>query len=588
VPVAIDSTSRAATASEHETLLAPALSPSTTHERVKQPGEPPESAPEGRDTDKYIGRTIDGRYVVESVLGEGGMGVVYKCRRKVFDKAVAIKILRSDVAKNPEVLDRFVTEAKAASAIGNAHIVDVFDFGEVPDGSTYFAMEYLDGDTLGALIARDALSDPARVVSIGGQMAEGLAAAHAEDIVHRDLKPDNVFITLRDGDDFVKILDFGIAKVAGLQSKITRAGAVFGTPHYMSPEQCRGTSVDFRTDVYSLGVLLYEMVTGRVPFDAENPLTILSMHMNAPPQRFVDLDPPPESLPGLEAVILKCLAKHPDERFQSMDEVEQALAAIARGETVEIEVPISVAPPVDEEAPVPVVPPAPSAPALAPPSPRQRPDESGRLSYVGDVRPSIPGGAAPPSPRGPVSSRFELDLEAAARDAEEEREWANRRNARKWPLVGGLFLIAAGLAGAAFTMGSLQVDTMDEAVQAGRPLVLGEYVTKRAPAVGKLKKTALVLSPIDAHVFLDGRDLGTMPVEVEIKQGESASVEVKKKGYWTRRVKLDGSEQKVTVRLSPITAAAGSGKPNAGRVPPKPGLKDAPPVSNPPDEESAE
>ena len=219
------------------------------------------------------------------MLGEGGMGVVYKAQRKVFDRPAALKILRADLAKNSEVLDRFVTEARAASGIGNDHIVDVFDFGEVPDGSTYFAMEYLEGETLGARISRGRV-DVAAVVALGAQLAEGLAAAHAAQIIHRDLKPDNVFIIEKSGADFIKILDFGIAKVIGIDNKLTRAGAVFGTPHYMSPEQCRGSPVDHRTDIYSLGVILYEMSVGRVPFDAENPLTILSMHLNELPRSF--------------------------------------------------------------------------------------------------------------------------------------------------------------------------------------------------------------------------------------------------------------------------------------------------------------
>ncbi|MCC6901839.1 MAG: serine/threonine protein kinase [Polyangiaceae bacterium] len=506
------------------------------------------------------------------------MGVVYKCKRKVFDRAAALKILRSDLAKNTEALDRFATEAKAASGIGNDHIVDVFDFGEVPDGSTYFAMEYLEGETLGARLAKGRI-EPEAVVDLGRQLAEGLAAAHVGQIVHRDLKPDNVFITLRDGREFIKILDFGIAKVIGIDNKITRAGAVFGTPHYMSPEQCRGSGVDHRTDIYSLGIILFEMTVGRVPFDAENPLTILSMHLNEAPQRFADAAPDLRVPPGLENLVLKCLAKRPEERFASMLEVERALAAIARGEEVEIEVPISVAPPEPEEPAALAVPPAPGAPRLdAPPasgpvSVREPASDPGRFSFPGDVRASLPdvrsSAVSVPSSVDPV----EAELRRAAEAADAERDWARSGRPRRWPFVLGAVALF-GVAGAIWVVVSLQVETLGEAFQPARSLVFGKYIDDRGPSAAEEAKVALVLSPIDSHVFLEGRDLGTMPVEVPVKKGQKLEVEVKRQGYWSRKVTLDAENPKVTVRLAPSTQAKGA----AGKgLPDKPGAGDPAP-----------
>ena len=576
----------AAAAREQETLLAP---PRVTHERVRAqvPASGVElvgSPPSGREPDKYIGTTIDGRYIVESMLGEGGMGVVYKCKRKVFDRPAALKILRADLAKNTEVLDRFVTEAKAASGIGNDHIVDVFDFGEVPDGSTYFAMEYLEGETLGARLSRGRF-EPQAVVDLGRQLAEGLAAAHAGQIVHRDLKPDNVFITRREGRDFIKILDFGIAKVIGIENKITRAGAVFGTPHYMSPEQCRGSAIDHRTDIYSLGIILFEMIIGRVPFDAENPLSILSMHLNEAPQRFADAAPDLELPPGLENLVLKCLAKQPEERFASMLEVEQALAAIARGEAVEIDVPISVAPPgFEEPAPI-ALPQAPAAPRLdAPPasgpvSVREPASDPSRFSFTGDVRASIADGgrlsaASVPSSVDPV----EEQLRRAAEAADAERDWARAGKSRRWPFVlGAALLVAAG--GGVWAVLSLQVETLGEAFQPARSLLFGKYVDSRPAAAAEEVKVALVLSPIDSHVYLEGRDLGTMPVEVPVKKGQKLEVEVKRQGYWSRKLTLDADSPKVTVRLAPSTHAKGA----AGKPPPdRPGSEKAEPAPEAP------
>jgi len=283
-------------------------------------------APEG-----LLGRTIDQRYRVEALLGEGGMGLVYRVIHTRLNKPLAIKVLRRENTKDPEVLARFRREAESASGIGNQHIVDINDFGELDDGSTYFVMECLEGlDLIDAIDVVQRMPED-RAVHIAIQLCRALGAAHDAGIIHRDLKPENVFLIRRnDTEDFVKVLDFGIAKVANGPKRLTRAGEVLGTPHYMSPEQCEGDGVDHRTDIYALGVLLYEMVTGHVPHDADTMMGILTKQM------YEDPIPPKVRVPqvseGLEQLIMRCLEKKPEQRYQTMQSIEVDLQRIHTGQ----------------------------------------------------------------------------------------------------------------------------------------------------------------------------------------------------------------------------------------------------------------
>ncbi|MBK8169148.1 MAG: serine/threonine protein kinase [Sandaracinaceae bacterium] len=282
--------------------------------------------------DPLVGRVLDGRYLIESILGEGGMGLVYRAKHTALGKTLAVKVLRAEVSRDVEIVTRFRQEAQSATSIGNEHIIDISDFGALPDGSTYFVMEFLDGLSLTKVIEADRPIPSSRVVHIAKQLCHGLGAAHERGIVHRDLKPDNIYLVPRSNDkDFVKVLDFGIAKVGGATSKLTRAGQVFGTPHYMSPEQCAGTDVDHRTDIYAVGVILYEMTSGRVPFDADNLMGILTKHLYENPVPPRELAPPVNVSAPLEAVIMKCLAKKPDLRYQTMAEMRADLERIEAG-----------------------------------------------------------------------------------------------------------------------------------------------------------------------------------------------------------------------------------------------------------------
>ncbi len=269
-----------------------------------------------------------GNYVVRALVGKGGWGTVYRAEHPAIRSTVAIKLLRPELCDSEESLSRFFNEARAANAIRSQHIVEVMDFGQTDAGQPYFIMEWLQGQSLGALLKANGALPTERACRIARQIARGLAAAHDAGVIHRDLKPDNVFLQRREEDrDFVKLLDFGIAKIvgdAGVAHR-TSTGQTFGTPTYMSPEQAEGMrALDGRSDIYSLGVILYEMLTGLRPFRAEGVGALILQHMQERPV-------PPRSLAPavpavLEALVLRMLEKAPAQRPQAMGEVERALA----------------------------------------------------------------------------------------------------------------------------------------------------------------------------------------------------------------------------------------------------------------------
>ena len=298
--------------------------------------------------DPLIGALLAQRYEIIRLIGEGGMGLVYEGVHKDIDKKVAIKVLRDDLSRRPDVVARFRQEAKSASRIGHEHIVDVSDFGETVFGSSYFVMEYLAGQDLADVLANQAIIDPERVVQIAVQCCEALGSTHRKRIVHRDMKPENVFLTERDGiKDFVKIVDFGIAMMSDIETegapgrKLTKTGMIFGTPEYMSPEQAAGKELDHRVDIYAMGVIMFECLAGRVPFVGDTFMGILTKHLFDEPPRIRDINPASEVNLQLETVIRKAMAKDPTERYETMDELAEAAECALEGKLTEATVSIS-------------------------------------------------------------------------------------------------------------------------------------------------------------------------------------------------------------------------------------------------------
>jgi serine/threonine-protein kinase len=277
--------------------------------------------------DPLVGTVFADRYRIIRRIGEGGMGVVYEAEHVVIEKRVAVKLLRDTYAGRQDVLERFKQEAKSASRIGHENIVDITDFGETPSHGVFFVMEFLEGCDLADVLRETRIVPVDRGVAITTQVCRGLSAAHSKGIIHRDMKPENIFLAARDGQkDFVKILDFGIAKMSELGDtnpgrKLTKTGMIFGTPEYMSPEQAAGKPLDHRVDVYSVGIILYEMFAGRVPFTGESFMGILTKHMFEPPPTMRSLNPQLSIPASLEGVIMKCIAKDPTHRYAGMGEL---------------------------------------------------------------------------------------------------------------------------------------------------------------------------------------------------------------------------------------------------------------------------
>jgi serine/threonine protein kinase len=277
-----------------------------------------------------------GSYRLLEQIGEGGMGRVFTAEHTRLGRQVAVKVLRSEYAGNTEAVRRFFAEARAVNRINHENIIEVSDFVENNDGRSYYVMELLKGVDLRKLEDREGMLPMPRALGIAIQIASGLSAAHQAGIVHRDLKPDNVFLTERGArKDFVKLLDFGVAKLMNRGDEITtfdtKAGVVIGTPDYMSPEQAAGKQIDERADIYSLGVILFEMVAGRRPFHADSFGELLIKHMTVPAPRPSTIRRVPQPVPrALEELILACLAKEPADRPKDMQEVERRLREAAR------------------------------------------------------------------------------------------------------------------------------------------------------------------------------------------------------------------------------------------------------------------
>jgi len=398
--------------------------------------------PKGEPPDPMVGQTIKDAYIIQERVGIGGMGRVYKAVQINLGRSVALKLLRPALESDPTILQRFHREARACSRLHHPNVIQVLDFGQAADGALFIVMEYVSGRSLFRVLRDESpLAEP-RAIHLGAQVLSALAEAHGAGIVHRDLKPENVMVeSRRDEPEFVKVLDFGIAKLHDPEApgsddgQLTKTGVICGTPSYMSPEQASLSPLDARSDLYSVGVILYEMLTGHLPFRAATPPAMAQAHVVEPPPPMSERCPPGRSVsPALEALVMKALEKNPGHRFQSAEEMRRALLACplapSPGEQTapalcpassptQVEHP-RVAPP--PTGPVPAAPPPDLAPrtvsgAYAPPLPSATPARPARSAPLTEAlasevsprprvpAPTVPAPAAPtPATRAPAAT----------------------------------------------------------------------------------------------------------------------------------------------------------------------------------------
>jgi serine/threonine-protein kinase len=284
-------------------------------------------------TQNLVGQVLADRYHIMKKLGEGGMGQVYLAEHVKMGRRSAIKVMNPSMVHDPEAVARFNREAANASRISDAHVCAIYDFGETPEGLIYLAMEFIEGEPLTELIRQEGALPVSRAADIAIQVAAALQAAHDLGIVHRDLKPDNIMLARgRDGSDAVKVVDFGLAKAVGGEGggqKVTRTGLVVGTPEFMSPEQLSGDKLDGRTDVYSLGLVFFNMLTGTLPFPADSVQEAMIKRLTDEPAELLEVRPDLHFPPGLQQILDTALARNPVDRYQSAAKFAHDLAAVA-------------------------------------------------------------------------------------------------------------------------------------------------------------------------------------------------------------------------------------------------------------------
>jgi serine/threonine protein kinase len=523
--------------SMHPGFATTALGPGDVRDTPRVPSPLEEAEP-----DAWIGRVLSNVYRIEAKIGEGGMGAVYAARHVHLGKQYAVKVLTTAIAKNKTAIERLKQEAIAASSIDHDNIVDVTNFDTAEDGSVFIVMEFLRGESLASRLG----NGPIKLhdtLAIAQQICGALGAAHARGIVHRDLKPENVFLTKKGDVERVKVLDFGISKVKSAEAegvRMTRTGQLVGTPLYMSPEQARGeTDIDHRVDIYALGVMLYEMLSGVPPFDGRNYFELLWKHGNEPPEPIAKRNANVYVPESLNAVVMRALAKERKDRFQTMEELATAMHT--------------------------AVPEVPMGATSLPPSMPPHSDPSIRVSIA------TPQNAADSAERKAVHTA--MSSSDALRASQPKVDGAGSSRTMLYAGAALIALIAIGGAAVAFgggTAPAAEIVPPPVALPPPVPPVVAEPLPE--PVVippGLVPPDSATVSfgsvPPGAEVTLDGEALCTTPCMHDLPRGEELTVLFHRAGFFDESARVtpeDGAPVEVRLRVRRHAAdPTGTGSP---------------------------
>jgi serine/threonine-protein kinase len=526
-------------------------------------------------TDPMINTVVAGRYRILGPLGEGGMGQVYLAEHEAIEKKVALKVLRPEYSTKPDIVVRFQQEAISASRIKHPNVLDVFDFGRLENGCFFLAMEFLEGNDLADELVRKRTIDPERGIKIVLQICRALTAAHARGVVHRDLKPENVFLQRTpDGEEIVKIVDFGIAQLRSPEEaaasepkrrRLTRTGMIFGTPEYMAPEQAGGKNADLRVDIYALGVILYEMFTGAVPFTGETFLQVLTRHLQdtAPPMSA--MCPDLRISAELQAVIMKALSKEPADRHASMVQFAAAILGTPEGRGAGLGA---------ARASMPEF-----AATYSAPMPHASGQGAPTAAQFGTTAPIAPPSPSAFTPASPTLSQGSAEsamggATAVSRSTQLDAETSPPGTARKssWPLVavlGAVGLLGAGGATALFLMkprtDSATAPTPASSTIAPAPTretpAQEPVVAATPPSASAAPSASIHLSvetvPAGAVLLKNGFQVcDSTPCEVLASDNETVEFEARKGALRGKAKVLAQKDQRVKISLAGAGAAA--------------------------------
>lgn len=547
---AVEADGAAPTDPSHPSHPSPSSSarPATAVERGPRSSLPSPAAGAPGKSDEHDGKVFGGKYRVEKLIAKGGMGRVYRATQFPLERPVAIKILNREFQKtDPQFVRRFFLEASTAAKLNHPHTITIFDYGEADSGELYIAMELLKGRPLSKVISSEGPFTPERALKISIQICRALREAHAMGIIHRDLKPGNVFL-LEDGDepDYAKVLDFGLVKLfrpeseskqqeAGIlgegDPELTRTGTLLGSPKYMSPEQIQGHPLDPRTDIYSFGVILFQMIAGKAPFTGATGVDVIYKHVHLPLPAISDVAPEVETPAVMEAIIQRCLKKQREDRYASMEELVSALKEAARMITSGILSPDSVA--------------EPASPLV----------EDARRVAKARATSSRSGRSEPPTSVPPIvreAAFREPGLGDEATPIDQDRS----QQARIVPVKSSRAPLAIAMLGVVLAAG---VAVYGMTAQRPAPAEPAPAITP--PSTRVEKEVEFLSEPAGARVFEAGRPLGVTPFKktfsIDKEAEEPREFVFRLDGFEesVRSVLLDGKIGSIAAKLDPEVVA---------------------------------